>query len=188
MRACVKEAYENGRVVVFVEPIALYMTKDLHEPDDKGWSFPYPAPAEEIPIGQFGVSGSILNSDITILTYGNGFYFANQAEKILRQKHGIKTKLIDLRWIAPLDKEALINEIREDRAVLIVDECRKTGSLSEALVTMMVENLPVPPQIKVVAAHDCFITLGVAAAAGLPSKRKESSLFALGGELTPKKL
>ncbi len=172
MRTCVKEAYENGRVVVFVEPIALYMTKDLHEPDDKGWSFPYPAPAEEIPIGQFGISGSILNSDITILTYGNGFYFANQAEKILRQKHGIKTKLIDLRWIAPLDKEALINEIREDRAVLIVDECRKTGSLSEALVTMMVENLPVPPQIKVVAAHDCFITLGVAAAAGLPSKNE----------------
>ena len=172
MRACVKEAYENGRVVVFVEPIALYMTKDLHEPDDKGWSFPYPAPHEEIKVGQFGLSGTTQNSDITILTYGNGFYFAKQAEKVLRQKHNIKTKLIDLRWIAPLDKNALINEMQQDKAVLIVDECRKTGSLSEALVAMMVENMPVPPQIKVVAAHDCFITLGVAAAAGLPSKNE----------------
>ena len=180
MRACVREAYEKGRVVVFVEPIALYMTKDLHETDDKGWSFQYPEVDEEIAIGQFGVSGS--GNDITILTYGNGFYFSKQAEKILREKHNVNCKIIDLRWIAPLDQSALIDEIKNDKAILIVDECRKTGSLSEALVAMMVENLAVPPQIKVVAAHDCFITLGVAAAAGLPSKNEiiDSCLEMLG--------
>lgn len=180
MRACVREAYEKGRVVVFVEPIALYMTKDLHQADDKGWSFPYPDVDEEIKIGEFGVFGD--GKDITILTYGNGFYFSKQAEKILKEKHNINCKLIDLRWIAPLDKEALIREMKNDKNVLIVDECRKTGSQSEALVAMMVERMPVLPKIKVVAAHDCFITLGVAAAAGLPSKNEiiDSCLEMLG--------
>ena len=30
LRTCMRLAYEEGRVVVFLEPIALYMTKDLH--------------------------------------------------------------------------------------------------------------------------------------------------------------
>lgn len=172
MRACVREAYEKGRVVVFVEPIALYMTKDLHQTDDKGWSFAYPSPNEEIQIGEFGVSGA--GRDISLLTYGNGFYFSKQAEKILKEQYDIQIKIIDLRWIAPLNKEKLIEEIKNDKKILIVDECRKTGSLSEALVSMIVENLPAAslPQIKIIAAHDCFITLGVAAAAGLPSKNE----------------
>src|SRR5690606_25615876 len=42
MRTAVRLAYEQGRVVIFVEPIALYMTKDLFEPGDGGWSFAYP--------------------------------------------------------------------------------------------------------------------------------------------------
>lgn len=168
MRACVREAFEKGRVVVFVEPIALYMTKDLHQEGDKGWSYPYPSPSEEIQIGEFGVFGK--GKDVTILTYGNGYYFSRQAEKILRDKHGIECKIIDLRWIAPLDKDGLCEEMKNDKNVLIVDECRKTGSLSEGLVAMMVEKMPKLPQIKVISAHDCFITLGVASAAGLPSR------------------
>lgn len=180
MRTCVREAYENGRVAVFVEPIALYMTKDLHEPDDKAWSFTYPEPTEEIALGEFGVSGS--GNDITLISYANGFYFSKQAEKILLEKYNIKCKLIDLRWIAPLNKDKLIAEIKNDPKILIIDECRKTGSFSEALLSLMVESMPVLPKIKVIAAHDCFITLGVAAAAGLPSKNEiiESCLEMLG--------
>ena len=50
LRTAVKEAYLNGRVIVFVEPIALYMTKDLHESKDGGWSFTYPDLGKEIPL------------------------------------------------------------------------------------------------------------------------------------------
>ena len=168
MRACVREAFEKGRVIVFVEPIALYMTKDLHQLDDKGWSFPYPSGTDEISIGDFGVYGD--GKDLTILTYGNGYYFSRQAEQILKEKHNVHCKIIDLRWIAPLNHEALARELENSKNVLIIDECRKTGSLSEALVASLVENMKTLPKIKVIAAHDCFITLGVAAAAGLPSK------------------
>jgi 2-oxoisovalerate dehydrogenase E1 component len=172
MRTCVREAYESGRVVVFVEPIALYMAKDLHDEGDKGWSAGYPPPHEEIGIGEFGVhvTDGTRPADVTVLTYGNGTYLSRQAAKVLDEHFGINLKIVDLRWIAPLNTDGLCRELVGDSRVLVVDECRKTGSLSEALVTMMVEGLPRLPRIETVAAHDCFIPLGVAAAAGLPSK------------------
>lgn len=172
MRACVREAYERGRVIVFVEPIALYMTKDLHAEGDKGWSDAYPEPHEEIAIGQPGVfvAADDRPSDVTILTYGNGVYLSRQAAEILHTRLHINVKIVDLRWLAPLNHAALCREIANDARVLIVDECRQSGSVSEALVAMMVAHLPRLPEIGVLAAHDCFITLGVAAAAGLPSR------------------
>src|SRR5690606_33767724 len=90
LRACAKEAYENGRVVVFVEPIALYMTRDLHEANDKAWTSTYPLLGEEIPIGQFGVFGE--GKELAIITYGNGTYYSRQAIKELEEKHKVKTR------------------------------------------------------------------------------------------------
>ncbi len=195
MRTCVKAAQRDGRVVVFVEPIALYMTKDLHAEGDKEWSFLYPQPDAkdaEIPLGEFGVfdnvskvGGAHTTREILIITYGNGYYYSRQAEKEVREKLGLGIRIIDLRWIAPINWDSLMREVRAVPRVLIVEECRKTGSLSEALVAGIVERFAaeasehapgsrpaVLPKIRVVAADDCFIPLGPAAAAGLPKKKE----------------
>ena len=108
-------------------------------------------------------------NDLTILTYGNGVYYSLKAQKELSEIHALPVKVIDLRWMAPMDIGGLVNEISDCLNILIVDECRKTGSWSEGLVAMMVEQLASVPRIKVVAADDCFIPLGKAATAGLPS-------------------
>lgn len=167
-RACCEEAWERGRVVVFVEPIALYMTRDLHADGDKGWTGTYPALGEKIKPGEFGVHGA--SKELTILTYGNGVYYSKQAAKILEDKNQIKSKIIDLRWVTEIDRDALRKEVGDCPNVLIVDECRKTGSLSEYLCGVLLEDSSKPPRVKVVAADDCFIPLGKAAAAGLPSR------------------
>jgi len=169
LRTCAREAWEHGRVVVFVEPIALYMTRDLHELNDKGWSHTYPKEGE-INLGEFGVIGD--SKELTIVTYGNGVFYSSQAAKELLLKHRVKTKIIDLRWIAPIDKEKLLDEIGDCPNVLIVDECRKTGSISEWICGALLEDAVKVPRVKVVAADDCFIPLGKAAAAGLPSKEE----------------
>jgi len=203
MRACVREAYENGRVVMFVEPIALYMTRDLNVEGDKIWSSEYPAPDEEIAVGEFGVYKSWTSNgkrnekgtekgaekvketaDLVILTYGNGYFYSRQATDVLASEHGKKVKVIDLRWIAPVDMDKIVKEIGAARKVLVVEECRKTGSLSEYLVSALVEKMDALPKIKVVAADDCFIPLGKAAAAGLPKKEEilAGALALLGGE------
>lgn len=172
LRRCVREAYEKGRVIVFVEPIALYMTKDLHKEGDKGWSFTYPEPYEEIEISEFGLHGD--GKDLLVITYGNGTYFSIQAQKVLADNHQVNIQVLDLRWIAPLDKEKIFNVAKNFKNILVVDECRQTGSLSEGIVALLVEEFSKAdmniPKLQVIAAHDCFITLGVAAAAGLPSK------------------
>ena len=84
LRMAIKEAYENGRVVVFVEPIALYMTKDLHKPKDGKWNFQYPDLKEEIPVGEFAIYGK--GKSLTIITYGNGLYLSLQAQKEIEKK------------------------------------------------------------------------------------------------------
>lgn len=167
LRACVKKAATEGRVCVFVEPIALYMTKDLSDNNDKGWSFAYPDINEEIAPGDIGVHGN--GKDIVIITYGNGHYLSCQAAKRLQDEFNIEARIIDLRWIAPLNKTAIAKAAEGYKNVLIVEECRETGSLSEAIVTLLVESLPQVPHIERVAALDSFIPLGAAANLVLPS-------------------
>ncbi|MBI2785739.1 MAG: MFS transporter [Legionella longbeachae] len=92
LRTCVRLAHEEGRVVVFLEPIALYMTKDLHVLGDNGWLSNYPAPDVMIKPGEVGVHGE---GDTVILTYANGYYLSRQAAKVLEKaSSGLKIRRI----------------------------------------------------------------------------------------------
>src|SRR5690606_32935122 len=57
LRECVRLAREEQRVVVFLEPIALYPMRDLHAEKDAGWMRLYPARAETVAQGEVGVEG-----------------------------------------------------------------------------------------------------------------------------------
>ncbi len=168
LRTAVREAHENGRVVVFVEPIALYMTKDLHEPKDGKWNFEYPDVKEEIPVGEFATYGK--GKALTIITYGNGLFLSLQAQKELEKKLKKKIKVIDLRWLSDIDMPKLLKAIGTCENVLIVDECRRTGCHGEGLLARLVSESKKPLKLKLHAAEDSFISLGVAATATLPSK------------------
>ena len=169
LRTAVREAHENGRVVVFMEPIALYMTKDLHEPKDGKWNFEYPDVKEEIPVGEFATYGK--GKALTIITYGNGLFLSLQAQKELEKKLKKKIKVIDLRWLSNIDMPKLLKAIGTCDNVLIVDECRRTGCHGEGLLARLVNESKKPLKLKLHAAEDSFISLGVAATATLPSKK-----------------
>jgi 2-oxoisovalerate dehydrogenase E1 component len=170
LRESVRLAQEEQRVVIFIEPIALYMQKDLHLPSDGLWSFDYVKPVDAVPIimGEIGSYGT--GKDLCIISYANGYYLSLQAEKILAEQNTNST-VIDLRWLAPLNISAIVAAIGDIENILIVDECRQTGSLSEALVTLLIENLPDynNRNIQRLTAHDSFIPLGSASYAVLPS-------------------
>lgn len=168
LRECVRLAREEQRVVVFVEPIALYMTRDLHEEGDGLWTSIYEAPGEGTPIrlGDVGVHGD--GTDLAIVTYGNGYYLSRQAEKLLAAD-GIRARVIDLRWLGPVDEDKLVAAVGDAKRILIVDECRITGSQSEALMATFAERTP-DKKFARIAADDSFIPLGKAATLTLPSR------------------
>jgi 2-oxoisovalerate dehydrogenase E1 component len=169
LRECVRLAREEQRVVVFLEPIALYMTRDLHEEKDGLWTFPYDPPGEGEPIALGSVGRHGDGEDLAIVTYANGYYLSRQAQKVLTEAHGVDARVIDLRWLAPLNPEAILEAVGPARRVLIVDECRVTGSQSEALMALFAERAP-ELEVRRIAAEDSFIPLARAATLTLPSR------------------
>ncbi|RUR00003.1 thiamine pyrophosphate-dependent enzyme [Legionella septentrionalis] len=169
LRTCLRLAQEQGRVVVFLEPIALYMTKDLHETGDNGWLFDYPALDASIPFAEVSTYGK---GDTVILTYGNGYYLSRQAAKILEERHGIMVKIVDLHWLSPLPAEAILRETAKAKRILIVDEGRRSGSVSEGLMALLLEQASSRIKIKRITGEDCFIPLGTSWQYLLPSRDK----------------
>ena len=168
LRECVRLAHEDGRVVVFIEPIALYHSSDLHTPDDGGWTAPYVAPEADnaIALGTLGQFGN--GTELAIITYGNSYFLSRQAMSEL-EAGGIDLRIIDLRWLHPLEPEAIAAAVADCRSILIVDECRRSGSLSEKLMTILTEAGRGDVTTRI-TAEDCFIPLGPAAELVLPSK------------------
>ncbi|MBT8338201.1 MAG: MFS transporter [Gemmatimonadetes bacterium] len=160
LRGCMALARACGRVVAFLEPIALYHEKDLHEDGDGGWLTDYPEPGEILLPGEVGVHGE---GDVLLVTYANGVRMSLQAARRLREEHGIETRVLDLRWLNPLPFEALDREAARASAVVVVDEARATGGgIADAVVAHLAERGFGRP-LASVRAVDSFIPLGPAA-------------------------
>lgn len=164
LRECVRLAREEQRLVVFLEPIALYPMRDLHEPGDGLWLRHYPEPSERIGLGEVTAHGD--GRDLAIVSYANGLHLSLQAQKRLAGE-GIAARVIDLHWLNPLPQEALLEALGDAERMLVVDETRRTGGLAEALMTLLTERTAKPHARYV--AEDSFIPTGPAYAATMPS-------------------
>ena len=169
LRTAVEHAYKNGRIVVFIEPIALYMTKDLHEAKDNKWCFNYPELGEILEIGKFIHYGD--GDALTIISYGNGLYHSLKAQPVIEKKIKKKIKIIDLCWLSDINVEQLITEIGSSNKILIVDECRRSGSYGEGLMSSLYSKMKNRYDINLHAAEDSFIPLGDAATSTLPNSK-----------------
>lgn len=165
LRECVRLAREESRVVVFLEPIALYPMRDLHAEKDGLWMTRYPDPSERIGFGEVGVSGD--GTDLAIVTFGNGVYLSHQALPQITAA-GTTTRIVDARWLSPLPKEALTAAVAGARHILVVDETRHSGGVAEALMAHFHEAAPGVPLARI-TAEDSFIATGPAYAATMPS-------------------
>ena len=163
LRECVRLAREEQRLVVFLEPIALYPMRDLHADKDGAWMTRYPATDLRIPLGEVKVTGQ--GTDLAIVTYGNGHYLSHQARPEI-EAQGIRMRIIDLRWLSPLPLASLTAAVAGCRHILIVDECRRSGGPAEALMAHLAEAGHAPVRL---VAEDSFIATGPAYAATMPS-------------------
>ncbi|MCB1634033.1 MAG: MFS transporter, partial [Xanthomonadales bacterium] len=158
----------DGRVCAFLEPIALYMTKDLYEAGDGQWQFPYPAPNQAIDLGEPRIYHPDAR-ELLIISYANGVPMALRAARALQQDGIDRVRVLDLRWLLPLNEQAIVEQASQCERILIVDEGRRSASVGEGIITALVEGgLGGRPIARVVGA-DCYTPLAGAANFVLPS-------------------
>ena len=164
LRTCVAAARVDGNVCVYLEPIALYHTRDLHDDGDAAWLAPYPSPERwhdqhaAIGRGRTHLDGS----DLTLVTFGNGLYMCLRVARKLEREHQVRCRILDLRWLAPLPAEDILREADATGNVLIVDETRKSGSVSEGVIALLVD-AGYSGRMQRVTSLDSFVPLGNAA-------------------------
>ncbi|MEV4468443.1 thiamine pyrophosphate-dependent enzyme [Nonomuraea sp. NPDC049504] len=163
LRTCLAAARTAGSVCVFLEPIALYHTRDLFEDGDGGWLAPYAPPARwaetHVPIGRARSYGD--GRDLTIVTFGNGVRMSLRAAVRLTQE-GYGCRVLDLRWLAPLPLDDLLRAAELTGNVLIADETRHSGGVSEGIVAELLD-AGYTGKVARVTSSDSFIPLGRAA-------------------------
>jgi 2-oxoisovalerate dehydrogenase E1 component len=159
LHACVAAARAAGIVCIFVEPIALYHTRDLHDDGDDGWLAIYPSSQAVAPIGRARTYGD--GKDLTIITFGNGLRMSLRVARRL-ERIGIATRVVDLRWLAPLPVDDMLREATATGTVLVVDETRETGGVGEGVLAALLAH-GFSGGVDRVASKDSFIPLGDAA-------------------------
>ncbi|OBG54969.1 MFS transporter [Mycolicibacterium fortuitum] len=157
LHTCVTAAKTVGAVCIYLEPIALYHTKDLYADGDQQWLTPYPG--KSVPIGAARTYGD--GADLTILTFGNGVWMSLRVARRLAQA-GIGARVVDLRWLSPLPVEDMLREADATGRVLIVDETRRTGGVGEGVLAELLDH-GFTGAVQRVASADSFIPLGDAA-------------------------
>ena len=175
LRACLEAARVDGSVCVYLEPIALYHTRDLAEEGDDGWLAPAAGEAELGAARTYGDGG-----DLTVVTWGNGLRMSLRVARSLETR-GARVRVVDLRWLAPLPLDDVLREANATGRVLVVDETRRTGGVSEGVIAALVDAGFDGPLARV-ASKDSFIPLGDAANLVLLSEREiEAAVLTLCG-------
>ena len=76
--------------------------------------------------------------DVSVITYAAMVYVAQEAAEILA-KEGIELEILDLRTIAPLDKEAIATTVKKTNRVIILHEDTKTGGIAGEVAAVINE-------------------------------------------------
>nr|WP_030499626.1 thiamine pyrophosphate-dependent enzyme [Micromonospora purpureochromogenes] len=164
LRQCLALAEQEKRVCVFLEPIALYHTRDLHTDGDGGWLARYTPPdgwaATEAPLGQVRTVRD--GDDLALVTFGNGVPMSLRVAETLAAERGAGTRVVDLQWLAPLPAASMLAALDGVPRVLVVDETRAGGGVSEAVVAALVD-AGYPGRISRVNSVDSYVPLGPAA-------------------------
>jgi len=118
-------ALRDGNPTVFIEHVRLYSTKgDVPEED-------IPLPLGKLRVVRTG-------GDITIATYSGMVGPCLEAAKVLSEE-GVDCELLDLRTLAPLDREGICASVRKTGRLVVVHEGHKTAGVGAEIAQTAVE-------------------------------------------------
>ena len=145
-RALMASAVADPDPVLYYEHIALYRDPRVKQRLEEA------APAA-LPIGRAALRRA--GDDLAIISYGAYVHTALAVAERL-DADGISTAVLDLRSLAPLDREAILALARHCSRVLIVHEDTRTGGIGESVAAIVqeeaFESLDAP--VRVIGALD----------------------------------
>lgn len=128
-RALMASAVADPDPVLYYEHIALYRDPKVKQVLSDG-------PPHPIPIGKAALRRA--GDDLAIISYGAYVHAGMRVAETLA-KDGIESSVLDLRSLAPLDRDAMLAVARHCNRVLIILEDTRTGSIGESLAAIIQE-------------------------------------------------
>jgi len=128
-RALMASAVADPDPVLYYEHIALYRDPRIKQVLDE-------APPAPIPLGRAALRRA--GDDLAIISYGA---YVHVAMRVADKLHaaGVEASVLDLRSLAPLDRDAMLDLARHTGRVLIVHEDSRTGGIGESLAAIIQE-------------------------------------------------
>ncbi|MBJ8349865.1 alpha-ketoacid dehydrogenase subunit beta [Streptococcus zalophi] len=118
-------AIEDDNIVIFSEDKTLY-----------GMKGDVPEDYYTVPIGKAEVKRE--GKDLTIVTIGKMLYVAFEVADML-EKDGISVEVIDLRTVAPWDKETIIESVKKTGRLIVVDEANPHNNTATDIASVVTD-------------------------------------------------
>jgi 2-oxoisovalerate dehydrogenase E1 component beta subunit len=128
-RALMASAVGDPDPVLYYEHIALYRDPRIKQLLDD-------TPPEPLPIGRAALRRA--GEDLALISYGAYVHVAMRVAERLAAD-GIEASVLDLRTLAPLDRETILQVARHCSRVLIVHEDSRTGGIGESIAAIIQE-------------------------------------------------
>ena len=129
-RALMASAVADPDPVLYYEHIALYRDPRIKQKID-----PAVAPAA-LPVGKAALRRE--GDDLAIISYGAYVHVAMRVAETLAAD-GIQASVLDLRWLSPLDRDALLAVVKRTGRALVIHEDSRTGGIGESLAAIIQE-------------------------------------------------
>lgn len=130
-KGLLKSAIRDNNPVLYLEHKLLYRLPELREE--------LPTDDYLVPLGKAIVRRE--GEDMTMLTYGAMVHQCLRAAQRLEEENDLEIEVLDLRSIAPLDSEAILESVKRTNKVLIVHEDTLTGGIGAELAAILAQDL-----------------------------------------------
>ncbi|HEX9930799.1 MAG TPA: alpha-ketoacid dehydrogenase subunit beta [Pyrinomonadaceae bacterium] len=128
-KGLIKAAIRDPDPVLFFEHKKLYRLPRLREE--------LPADDYIVPIGKARTARE--GKDLSIITFGAQVLNALDAAQELEKSDGLSIEVVDLRTLAPLDKEAILATVKKTNRAMILHEASLTGGIGGEISAIIAE-------------------------------------------------
>jgi pyruvate/2-oxoglutarate/acetoin dehydrogenase E1 component len=127
-KGLIKAAIRDPDPVLFFEHKKLYRLPRLREE----------LPTDDY-IVELGKARTVREGrDLTIITFGATVLTALDAAEEL-EKEGLDVEILDLRTLAPLDKQAILDSVRKTSRAMVLHEASRTGGIGGEIAALIAE-------------------------------------------------